>query len=135
MCNPQRTGGSAESVLRRVLGCPKYLALNLHHGDTGAAESDEPVDRRRAGAERWGTEHEGLLQFSLGVVEECLHQSGPVAESAEDCALAHTRPAGDGVHRHGVDTAFGDEQCGRVEEKCAITCCVTALDRCGTDLG
>jgi hypothetical protein len=126
---------TAEAVFRSVFRRSEDFALYFHHGDPGSSERDEALDRRRARTQRWGAEHECLLQFSLGVIEQCLHQSRSIAEAPKNCALAHTGPARDSVHRHRVDTSLGNEEGCGVEQKYAVTCCVTALDRRGADLG
>eukprot|EP01133_Synstelium_polycarpum_P023527 gene23526-28193_t len=61
--------------------------------------------------------------------------SRSIAEAPKNCALAHTGPARDSIHRHRVDTSLGNEEGCGVEQKYAVTCCVTALDRRGADLG
>lgn len=135
MRDAQRAGRATEAKLRRVLGSAENVALDLDHGDAGATEGDQSVYRRRARPQWRRTEHEGVLQLSLGVVQECLHQSSTTAEAAKDCALAHTCAARDGVHGDGVDSAFGHEQRCGVEQKCPVTCGVAALGRLRADLG
>lgn len=135
MSDAECSGRTAEAVFGGILGGAENFALYFHHGDPGAAERDEALDRRRARTQRWRAEHECLLQFSLSVIEQCLHQSRSIAEAPKNCALAHTGSACDGIHRHRVDTSLGDEEGCCVEQKYAVTCCVTALDRRGADLG
>jgi len=69
------SGRTAEAVFGGILRGAENFALYFHHGDPGAAERDEALDRRRTRAQRWGAEHECLLQLSLRVIEQSLHQS------------------------------------------------------------
>lgn len=134
MRDAQRAGRATEAKLRCVLRSAENIALDFDDGDAGSAERDQSVYRRCPGPQRRGAEHEGVLQLSLGVVEECLHQPGAATEAAKDCALAHTGAARNSVHGDSVDSAFGHEQRCSVEQKCPVTCGVATLGRLRADL-
>lgn len=134
VCDAECAGRAAESEFRCALRCAQYISLYFHHCDSHVPEGDQSVYRWCAGAKWRRAEHEGLLEFSFGVIEERLHQTASAAEAPKNCALAHTGAAGDGVHRDCVDAEFGyQESCG-VEEKCPVTCGVAALGRLRADL-
>lgn len=135
MRDTQGAGRTAESELGRVLRGTQYFALNFHHSQPCPAEGDEAVDRWRPGAQRWRAEHESMLQFLFGVIEQSLHQAGTAAEATKDCSLAHTGAAGDGVHRHRIDASLGHEEGGGIEQEGAITCGVAARRWSSADLG
>ena len=81
------------------------------------AEGDEPLQRRRPGAQRRGAEHETPLEFGLGVTQQRHHEPCPAAEAAEDRSLAHTGAFGQLVHGEAVRAALLDQLPGRTQQQ------------------
>ena len=96
-----------------------------------AAEREQPVQRRRVGPERRGTEQECLLAGPLVLVEQHHHQPGPAAEAAEHRALADACRRGDIVHRDRIRATLGDQATGGVEQQRAVARGIAPLLRSG----
>ncbi|OLT00945.1 hypothetical protein BJF90_06375 [Pseudonocardia sp. CNS-004] len=87
-------------------------------------ERAEPLGGRGAGAERWWSGEEPLLQLGLVLVEQRGGQPALVPEPAEQRALADPGRRDDVVHGHGVDTVLVEQPLGGGEDPDAVARCV-----------
>src|SRR5436190_254141 len=60
----------------------------------------QALARRPAGAQRRLAADQLLLERALSRIQQCVRERRPVAEAAEQGALAHARVGCDVVHRH-----------------------------------
>jgi hypothetical protein len=94
-----------------------------------ASVGEQPLERRRPGAQRRRAEQESLLFGLLVLVEQHDHQAGPAAEPAEQRALAHACGGRHVVHAHRVRAPFGDEVARGVEQQGTIAGGIASLLR------
>ncbi len=123
--------GGAVPRCRIAVGGRQQLQVGMGELQPVASERQQPIQRRRVGAQWRGTEHESLLHDAFVLVEQHHHQPGPVAEPAEQRALAYAGRGGDVVHGDRVGAVFGDQSARRIEQQCAVAGRVTALVRRG----
>ena len=97
-----------------LVGAQDRAAL-LHELDHAVEEGEQPLGRRRAGAERRRAAQDGLLQAPLRLVQQRAQEPLAVAEAPEQRALADARGARDVVHGHRLDAALGEQPGGRLQ--------------------
>ena len=103
-----------------ALGGRDQLAVLAEVREQALAERDQSLDRRRARAQRRRPADQVLLQPPLVLGQQREDEPGAVAEPAEQRALADARLGGDGVHRHAVGAALGEQLLGRGQDLVAV---------------
>ena len=105
---------------------PGMEQVDLH---PGVAERQQPLHRRRAGAQGWRSGDHPGLPLGLGPVQQRGHQSLTGFEPPEHRALANTGPGGDRVHGHAIVAAVVDQLLGGAEQGLPVARGVAAFGR------